>query len=1038
MIFGYSVIALVGTHSETPEGRDEAAFFPNNIYSREYGILATEIEQRVKNEIKRLNFVAAEELKHLRTASLPSIRVHLAASMECWQSLMEFYGASRQNLANIKNESETSFEALLQKQVHDTSVPPILRRCADDTLQYIMLQRSSEERLRRLCGVRDGSTPSLDCNAVKMRLIQPSRVDSSNYNGISALKRHLSFCCHGLPFIGEKIPAIWNRVESVLHQLPHQTLALADACREILGKLNAQLQLNEVVALPMIQDALEFWAQLGRVFLQDRQLFLRPQFVIDLIRPLIHHQPMNLLDDTERLGMLREESRRPGALHESAKKHLNTLSFQNEVHVDFLVTHLTEWRKLSEQQVFVMLEFFVRSALFSEIPGREQVYLVTARLKNLPSIEQLSSIFRARQMIDPSRLSHFQNQDKQLDVQLSQSETPQCSNPRLAPFMNPLHDAAKVFQLILGESEAVSCGTANMPNEAFFVLPMKQAALLPRLNAGILQIQPEFIGLNVTLFSDGLIMDRGNSLCILRVRSWSDCDQKSPKLRDCVGPHFDTILHVASNDYGMFLFFCRCTERTIDAEFAGLRHQCWCPLRDQFGSTIDWLEFNNSGGGKSVCDKLSATLEKNWLDSVWNERLLNQIFSIVSPVFISRAQNDGTGHFVKRLKHYLETSALVSVCCDFAPTEERVGCDGLFRDALSKSCVIIVCLTPRYLTLPHCLRELQWALDYALTCDKDLYVLPLHPCVNASGISEILKSGVVMCVHGTEGRQQAFKLSTVALDIVRNVKQFIRPSWCDLEPWTSDALGDLWPEQVFAPNGNLRAAMVVSRNATAPAALVNELCKKIVLKLSASNRPCNIGDCRRLLDSDLEAIAICDDCEIPEGLADVYSKLYSKMCQIIRDIHPQSQQLRRIMNVRSESSRASLDQLVNLSLTDHYSDAGAAAAASSVSALAVACEGWYQKSKSSTFPALTLKLRCIFCLLFSDILHPCDALHFYLRYLKLDADGFHWYKPKSERGGSWFLRLFGSQLLPGLQIGTLSWKDVQGATRAGPWNQYAI
>jgi hypothetical protein len=956
LIFSHSAIVLVGTHSETPEGRDDATFFPNDVYSREYGTFANEVEQRVKIEIKRLNLVAAEELNHLQTTSLPSVRANLAASRQCWQSLMELYGTSRQSLANLSSESETSFQAMLQKQIHDTSVAPLLRRCADDMLQYIMLQRSSEERLRRLCGVRDGSTPSLDCKAVKMRLMHLSRVDSSNYNGISSLKHNISFCCHALPFIGEMIPLNWNRVESVLNELPHQTSAIADACREIFGKLNAHLQFNEVDALPMIQDALEFWAQLGRVFLQNGQLFSKPQCIIDLLRPLIHHRPINLLDDAERLGMLREESCRPGALHEDAKKHINKLSCQNEIHVDFLVTHLTEWRKLSEQQILVMLDFFVRSALFSEIPGRKQVYLVTARLKNLPSIEQLLSI-HVRPMIDLSRLSHFQNQDQQPDGQLSPIETLQRSNSRLVPFMNPSHDAAKVFQLLLGERAVASGGTANTSNEAFYILPKKHVALLARLNAFILQIQPEFLGLNVSLFSDGLIMDRGNSLCALRVRSWSDRD-RSLKLRDRAGPHFDTILHVASNDYGMFLFFCQCTERMIGTEFSGLRHHCWCPLRDQFGSTIDWLEFNNSWGEKSVRDKLSAALEKNWLDAVWNERLLNQIFSIFSPVFISRAHDDGTGQFAKRLKHYVETSALVSVCCDFAPTEQRVSCDGLFRDALSKSSVIIVCLTPRYLTLPHCLRELQWGLDFASTIDKDLYVLPLHPCVDDSGISEILKSGVV-CVHDVKGRQQAFKLGAVALDIVRNMKRFIWPSWCDLEPWTSDGLGDLWPEQVFASSGKLQAAMIVSPNAIGPAALVNELRKRIVRKLSSSNRPCEISDCRRLLDSDLEAIAICDDCEIPEGLADVYSKLYSEFCQKIRDVQPQSQRLRDIMITRSELLRSSLEQ-VNLLLEDSRGDTDAAAAASVVSTSAAAWEGVYFKSKSTTFPALTLKRRCVF------------------------------------------------------------------------------
>jgi hypothetical protein len=249
--------------------------------------------------------------------------------------------------------------------------------------------------------------------------------------------------------------------------------------------------------------------------------------------------------------------------------------------------------------------------------------------------------------------------------------------------------------------------------------------------------------------------------------------------------------------------------------------------------------------------------------------------------------------------------------------------------------------------LPHCLRELQWALDFASTFDKDIYVLPLHPCVSDSGISEILKSGVVF-VHDSEGKLQAFKLGTVALDIVRNVKRYIWPSWCDLEPWTSDALGDLWPEQGFASSKVLRAARIGYRNANGPAVLVNELIKRIVRRLGASNRPCKIGDCRWLPDSDLEAIAISDDRQVPEGLADVYSEIYSKMCQKQQEIIPQLKRLRAIM-----------DESLRTLPADSRSDSDAIAAASVVSASAVACEGVYYKSKSTAWPLLTLQRRCV-------------------------------------------------------------------------------
>jgi len=86
--------------------------------------------------------------------------------------------------------------------------------------------------------------------------------------------------------------------------------------------------------------------------------------------PSVHHKPMNLLNNTERLGLLKEPSRQPGALYDEARQHLQVLEARNEVHEDFLAKHVTSWSQLSEQQARVMLNFFVACALLSEIENR--------------------------------------------------------------------------------------------------------------------------------------------------------------------------------------------------------------------------------------------------------------------------------------------------------------------------------------------------------------------------------------------------------------------------------------------------------------------------------------------------------------------------------------------------------------------------------------------------------------------------------------------------------------------------------------------
>jgi hypothetical protein len=51
-----------------------------------------------------------------------------------------------------------------------------------------------------------------------------AQVDSSNRSGIPELKEQLSFCCRGLPFIGERVPMVWTRVAAALDKLQQQSL----------------------------------------------------------------------------------------------------------------------------------------------------------------------------------------------------------------------------------------------------------------------------------------------------------------------------------------------------------------------------------------------------------------------------------------------------------------------------------------------------------------------------------------------------------------------------------------------------------------------------------------------------------------------------------------------------------------------------------------------------------------------------------------------------------------------------------------------
>ena len=1004
----------------TPEGKAKPGIFKDSSYLADFAKIASEVEERVAREIGRLNAIVEQELVHLRTRFLPNVSARLAAATQLWQQLMSIVNGVGVSAPQTQLRSSTPSSSqsvvpqaagstlptsasqsssltpslddashayhhrilldhqLLQLQCSDAFIPHELRKCSAEVLHLTRLECAAKDRMRRLCGIRDGSTPRDDAPPVKMRLMMCTRVDSSNNTGVLELKSQLAFHCHGLPFIGERVPKVWTKVDEALDKLQQQSLTAPEACREILKVMESPPQgslsaVKSELTEGQVLEALEFWSQLGRLFMQEGQVFPKPQLVVDLIRPLVHHKPMNLLSDTERLGLLKKESLMPGALHTEAQQHLQHLAARNEVHEEFLKKHVTSWAKLSQEQVSVMLKFFVSCALLSDIGNQGGIHLVTARLRNLPGIQQLASpAADAPSSPSPAVASSAadlsREMQERLEISAAKEDMTRGMKKYLQHFMQPSHCAMQVMPLILGTSDTsdhkLSPTLRVRANEAFVLLPIHHIAVLARLQARIVQTQPGGISLHMHMFNDGVVISRGESLCAVRIRSWSP-NERSPKLRDRVF-NLECILHLVSNDYGMFRFMSRCIEGIVETAFAGLRYECWCPIRDDHGNTVDWMQFQGCGGGavtqsggkgdKSsqvgernaplpplfVQDSLSTILEeKNLFDVIFDGRQLHQLFAICSSVFISHAWNDGTFLFVKRLKHYLEMLALVNVWCDYQQLDQRQGeVEVQFRNGLCKASVILVCLTPRYLTRPNCLRELKWSLDFAYKTEKDVRILPLHPALTFPGISKILQCGCV-CVSNANGTHKVHKLSALALELVSKIKQNMCLNWSDLQPWASDALGDSWPEKVLAADGTVRASMVTGSSGS-PVGLVNELVSKISGMLGFNDKPSPIGDCKELEDKDLEASDVLD-LDVPAGLLDGYPEISPEFRKRVQDCADRNTRLQDAIKSHSSASIAAIRT------------ATISSPAAQLPSLNI--QEVFVKSKSHKFPALTQATR---------------------------------------------------------------------------------
>jgi hypothetical protein len=93
-----------------------------------------------------------------------------------------------------------------------------------------------------------------------------------------------------------------------------------------------------------------------------------------------------------------------------------------------------------------------------------------------------------------------------------------------------------------------------------------------------------------------------------------------------------------------------------------------------------------------------------------------------------------------------------------------------FRDALCAASVIIVCLTPTYLTRPNCLRELRWALDFARSGKKRVVLLPLHPAVTYGGVSKMMEPGIRHGLVFSSKETSAMRIKPAAVELLSHVK----------------------------------------------------------------------------------------------------------------------------------------------------------------------------------------------------------------------------------------------------------------------------
>ena len=119
-------------------------------------------------------------------------------------------------------------------------------------------------------------------------------VDSvSDPDSVQALRQALLEIARGLPFIQDKVPSKWLTVRDVLLKLKGKKVMER---RLLVVEMGALLKEREVVLTEReLWDAVEFWGHLGEIKVHRDTVVLDVVWLIDLLKPLLHHDPCGSL-----------------------------------------------------------------------------------------------------------------------------------------------------------------------------------------------------------------------------------------------------------------------------------------------------------------------------------------------------------------------------------------------------------------------------------------------------------------------------------------------------------------------------------------------------------------------------------------------------------------------------------------------------------------------------------------------------------------------------------------------------------------------
>jgi hypothetical protein len=373
------------------------------------------------------------------------------------------------------------------------------------------------ERLQLLLGIRDGGLPDAR-DACKLTLHCHS-VDSVDGHGVAELRGWLYEHSRLLPFVGEMISSNWTALANVFHHLGDSVLSRADALalvRRHLPRLPRLTTLSD----DMLWGIFQFWSDVGRVIVYESQVLRDPSTLIALLKPLLHHEPLQMMTLPVYHSLLADTSLNSASARTELQGLLQRLRRTDELPLQ-LLCHLSAWKDLAPEQRSCMLAFFERSRLLCRVEHRPDLRFISARIRAkdhlTPEVDRVTAIamYHALYLLPLNHIgviAHLQSAVSALDLE---SVTLKCQSGR-----DSLH---------LHRSSSADCA------------------------------------------------------CVFSVEDYFSCVQQSERFKSLhghLGEQFSCVLRIACTDFGMFKFACSCADAAMDSCSFGSRFQCWLTVVD--------------------------------------------------------------------------------------------------------------------------------------------------------------------------------------------------------------------------------------------------------------------------------------------------------------------------------------------------------------------------------------------------------------------------------------------------------------------------